>query len=128
MQYQDILTIAIIALPTAFAAFMLMDFVAGLLHLIHPLMQAITPQSDTVTSTNLKQAITKAQPFTLDDPWTLPIDELPICSKTQDPLPTLLLLPPAKEKSKRSKRPKKTTAPISTGSPKRRGRPRKVAV
>ncbi|MCP6758415.1 MAG: hypothetical protein NHB32_06455 [Fischerella sp. CENA71] len=118
MQYQDILTITIIALPTAFAALMLMDFITGLLHLIQQPRQAITTL----------QPI--QEPITLDDPWTLPtlpIDELPICSKTQDPLPTSLLLPPAKEKSKKPKRSKKTTAPIITDSPKHRGRPRKVA-
>ncbi|WP_146008782.1 hypothetical protein [Fischerella thermalis] len=169
MQYQDILTIAIIFLPTALAAFMLMDFVAGLLHLVQQPRQAIALQPQTATSTcnafglekggrvllqysnwptdksggfnppsffwdspritNSTQAI--QEPITLDDPWALPIDELPICSTTHYPLPTLptlLVLPPGKEQSKPPKRSKKTTAPISTGSPKRRGRPRKVAV
>ncbi|WP_026735965.1 hypothetical protein [Fischerella sp. PCC 9605] len=136
MQYQDILTIAIIALPTAFAALMLMDFIAGLLHLIQPPRQAIALQTATSTCiTNPKQAITTLhpiqEPITLLDPWTLQIEELTSSvthnSFTQDPLPSLLLLPPAKEQSKRSKRSKKTTAPISTDTPKRRGRPRKAA-
>lgn len=123
MQYQDILTVAIIFLPTAFAALMLMDFITGLLHLIQQPRQAIALQPQIAL-----QAI--QEPITLDDPWTLPtltIDELPICSKTQDPLSTSLLLSPAKEKSKKPKRSKKTTAPIITDSPKHRGRPRKVA-
>ncbi len=173
MQYQDILTIAIIALPTAFTALMLMDFITGLLHLIQQPRQAIALQAQTPTSTcnafgagyggrvllqysnwpidksggfnppsffwdspritNSTQAITTLQaiqePITLDDPWTLPIDELPICSTTHyllPTLPTLLLLPPGKEHSKPPKRSKKTTAP-STDTPKRRGRPPKAA-
>ncbi len=235
MQYPDILTIAIIALPTAFAALMLMDFIAGLLHLIQlrSFASALAPQTATSTCnafgagyggrvllqysnwpidksggfnppsffwdspriTNPKQAITTLQPIqepiteeaegkgalsrgtelflsarseaehgyeappfqgarlgrgtsfvpasppcsplrapllllTLPDPWTLQIEELSSSithnSLTHDPLPTLLLLLPAKEQSKPSKRSKKTTAP-STDTPKRRGRPRKVA-
>ncbi|BAZ70899.1 hypothetical protein NIES4106_56960 (plasmid) [Fischerella sp. NIES-4106] len=136
MQYQDILTIAIIALPTAFAALMLVDFLALTRKLIQQLpRQALALQPQTATSTcitNSRQAITTLQPIqqpiTLPDPWTLPTEES-TSSVTHDSLPSLLLLSPTKEKSKhpKPKRSKKTTAPISKDTPKHRGRTRKAA-
>jgi hypothetical protein len=109
---QSVLTLMIEAIVVTFFVAMFIDFVTGIFQLIQA-TPSVTPDNTSISIPKVNQPII-CQP--LPDPWTMKLEnDISSYETTKNetipfPLPTLKLLPPAKE---------------IKSEPKRRGRPKK---
>ncbi len=131
---QSVLTLMIKAIVVTFFVAMFIDFVTGIFQLIQA-TPSVTPDNTSISIPKVNQPII-CQP--LPDPWTMKLEnDISSYETTKNetipfPLPTLKLLPPAKEiksEPKRRGRPKKnnTTPTPKTTSTRKRKSPQKAA-
>lgn len=131
---QSVLTLIIEVIIVTFFVAMFIDFVTGIFQLIQA-TPSVTPDNTSISIPKVNQPII-CQP--LPDPWTMKLEnDISSYETTKNetipfPLPTLKLLPPAKEiksEPKRRGRPKKnnTTPTPKTTSTRKRKSPQKAA-
>jgi hypothetical protein len=131
---QSVLTLMIEAILVTFFVAMFIDFIAGVFQLIQATTSVI-PDNTSISILKVnKPVICQA----LTDPWTMELEnDISSYETTKSetipfPIPTLKLLPPAKEiqlEPKRRGRPKKsnTTSTPKTTSTRKRKSPQKAA-
>lgn len=132
---QSVLTLIIEAIVVTFFVAMFIDFVTGIFQLIQA-TPSITPDNTSISIPKVNQPII-CQP--LPDPWNMELESDILSNETMKsqtipfpfPVPTLKLLPPAKEiksEPKRRGRPKKnnTTPTPKTTSTRKRKSPQKA--
>jgi hypothetical protein len=130
---QSVLTLIIEAIVVTFFVAMFIDFVTGIFQLIQA-TPLVTPDNTSISIPKVNQPII-CQP--LPDPWIMKLEnDISSYETTKNetipfPLPTLKLLPPAKEiksEPKRRGRPKKnnTTPTPKTTSTRKRKSPQKA--
>jgi hypothetical protein len=131
---QSVLTLMIEAICVNFFVAMFIDFVAGIFQLIQA-TTSVTPDNISISIPKVNKPVI-VQP--LPDPWNMELendissDETMKSETIPFPVPTLKLLPPAKEiksEPKRRGRPKKnnTTSTPKTTSTRKRKSPQKAA-